>query len=122
MLTNEEKKMLKVVAAYNDTTEEVAKQLIVKRFLGFLVEDPESPMSNMKLPDVPLSVKCADAIKEAGKLIKDETPAEKPKRKYTRKTVNQFASEVEAKEREGKMTKDEFVAYFGGEKYGLGKN
>lgn len=114
MLTNEEKKMLKVVAAYNDTTEEMAKQLIVKRFLGFLVEDPESPMSNMKLPAVPAAVKYADAIKEAGKLIKDETPAEKPKRKYTRKTVNQFADEVEQKEREGKMSKDEFVAYFGG--------
>ena len=114
MLTNEEKKMLKVVAAYNDTTEEMAKQLIVKRFLGFLVEDPESPMSNMKLPDVPAAVKYADAI--------NETPAEKPKRKYTRKTVNQFADEVEAKEREGKMTKDEFVAYFGGDKYGLGKS
>lgn len=118
MLTNEEKKMLKVVAAYNDTTEEMAKQLIVKRFLGFLVEDPESPMSNMKLPAVPAAVKYADAIKEAGKLIKDETP----KRKYTRKTVNQFADEVEQKEREGKMSTDEFVAYFGGEKYGLGKN
>ena len=106
MLTNEEKKMLRVVAAYNDTTEEMAKQLIVKRFLDNLSENQDSQICDMKLPDPPREKKEAE-IKE---------PKKRGGRPRKTKTLSEFvqdtAEEVEQAEREGKMSKEEFIDYF----------
>ena len=100
MLTKEEQKMLRLMAAYNDCTEEQAKAAIVKQFLNDLVNDETAYIAQLMLT-VPI---------EDDK--KAETP-EKPKHKggRPRKSVNQFVEEVHQAD---KMSKDEFVEYFGG--------
>lgn len=150
-MTNDEKKMLRVVAAYNDCTEEQAKERIVKEYLAAIVKDGAN-IKELKLPELTEnaespkaekpSVKALinQALKEAGTVeeiqllvatrrelselerrrkeqaaeleTKAETP-ERPKRKggRPRKSVNQFVEEVHQAD---KMSKDEFVEYFGG--------
>ena len=106
MLTNEEKKILKVVAAYNDITEDQAKAAIVKLFLQDLVAGQDTtPLIHMALPEVPKTVT------GPGINLKEANTTEKPKRKggRPRKTVSQFVEEVHEAD---KMTKDEFVDYF----------
>lgn len=100
MLTSEEKKMLKVVAVYNDITEEQAKAAIVKQFLFDIVNDESSTIAQLKFY-VP--------IVSAEKAETSETPKRKGGR--PRKSVNQFVEEVHQAD---KMSKDEFVEYFGG--------
>lgn len=113
MLTKDEKKMLRVVATYNEISEERAEKAIVKEYLQLLMKE-DTPISNMKLPVLPDEV-----MKAAEKLITPvvETPEQpKPRRKPgpkpKRKTVNEVAEEIEQTEREGKMSREEFVEYF----------
>ena len=106
MLTNEEKKLLKVVAAYNDITEDQAKAAIVKLFLQDLVAGQDTtPLIHMALPVIPKAVAGPEINLAETKM------SEKPKRKggRPRKTVSQFVEEVHEADR---MTKDEFVDYF----------
>ena len=122
MLTNEEQKMLKVVAAYNDITEEQAKAAIVKLFLSDLLADQDNtPLINMKLPKT-------DAVLEIDLLtgppqisLTDTKAPEKPKNKGGRPRkkslanyVNDTVAEVKETERLEKMSREEFVDYFGG--------
>lgn len=53
MLAYDEKKMLKVVAAYNDTTEDMAKEGIIKEWLNTFLTDESSPIRNMELKYLP---------------------------------------------------------------------
>lgn len=75
-MTNEQKRMLRVVAAYNDITEEQAEKAIVEDFLNWLLKDDSNPLSNMELkvekPESPKAEKPSvkdlinQALKEAG--------------------------------------------------------
>ena len=113
MLTKDEKKMLRVVAAYNETTEEQAEKAIVKNYLQLLLKDPDTPISNMELPIVKeeehLEVKAIVLDENGTTIVKQrKNPGPKPKKK----TVNDVAREIEETERDGKMSRDEFVDYF----------
>ncbi len=122
MLTNEEKKMLRVVAAYNDITEEQAKAAIVKLFLSDLLADQDNtPLVNMKLPQTDAG-SVVDLIAGPEITLTDTKAPEKPKNKGGRprkKTtlasyVNDTVAEVKETERLEKMSRDKFVDYFGG--------
>lgn len=104
MLTNDEKRMLRVVAAYNDITEEEAKAAIVKNFLGLLLTDESSPIGNMKLEHAKTAV-------PEEKIVK---PRKKPGPKPKKQTVNELADEIEQTEKSAKMSREEFIEYFGG--------
>lgn len=103
MLTKEEQNMLRLMAAYNEVTEDQAKDAIVKQFLNDLVFDEDAKISQL-LICVPI---------EPAYVPKPVETPEKPKRKggRPRKSVNQFVEEVHQAD---KMSKDEFVDYFGG--------
>lgn len=100
MLTNEEKKMLRVVAVYNDITEDQAKAAILKDYLAFLAEGSR-PIRNLKL----------EHIEKETKPENEEKPRKKPGPKPKKQTVNEIADEIEQAETSAKMTKDEFIEY-----------
>lgn len=114
-MTNEQKRMLRVVAAYNDITEEQAEKAIVADFLNWLLKDDSNPLSNMALkvekpeqlprplPDFDPAIETPEQPKVRKK------PGRKPK------TVEQWASDTAREVRQAeKMSKGEFVEYFGG--------
>lgn len=109
MLTNDEKRMLRVVAAYNDITEEQAEKAIVADFLDFLLKDDSNPLSNMAL-----KVEKPEPV-VVPTLAMIETP-EQPKirKKPGRKPKNFVEDTVREVRQAEKMSKDEFVEYFGG--------
>lgn len=114
-MTNEQKRMLRVVAAYNDITEEQAEKAIVEDFLNWLLKDDSNPLSNMALkvekpeqlprplPDFDPAIETPEQPKVRKK------PGRKPK--TLKEFVDGTAREVRQAE---KMSKDEFVEYFGG--------
>lgn len=139
-MTNEQKRMLRVVAAYNDITEEQAEKAIVEDFLNWLAKDDSLLMNNLDLHIVKEKPEtCKTQILPGGSVltsisVKDmentadvllgnkpfptqiETP-EKPRKKPGRKpkTVEQWASDTAREVRQAeKMSKGEFVEYFGG--------
>ena len=124
-MTNEQKRMLRVVAAYNDITEEQAEKAIVTGFLNDLLTDDSLPLANMVLhveKETPETCKDKVVFDENGitlykpALANYETP-EKPRKKPGRKpkTVEQWASDTAREVRQAeKMSKGEFVEYFGG--------
>lgn len=112
-MTNEQKRMLRVVAAYNDITEEQAEKAIVADFLTWLLND-----STKELQDLKLNIKKPEQLPRP---LPDFDPAietpEKVRKKPGRKpkTVEQWASDTAREVRQAeKMSKDEFVEYFGG--------
>ena len=130
-MTNEQKRMLRVVAAYNDITEEQAEKAIVADFLNWLLKDDSNPLSNMALkvetPELKTEKIVFDehgvTIYKDGTAVKPtladiETPEQpkvrkKPGRKP--KTLKEFVDGTAREVRQAeKMSKDEFVEYFGG--------
>ena len=113
MLTNDEAKMLKLIAAYNDCTEEQAKAAIVKQFLNDLVNDETAYIAQLMLT-VPIEKEKEELPNMM--LFKTETH-EKPRKKPGRKpkTLKEFVDDTAMEVRQAdKMSKDEFVEYFGG--------
>lgn len=123
-MTNEQKRMLRVVAAYNDITEEQAEKAIVEDFLNWLLKDDSNPLSNMALKVEKPEPKDNSAWRplpekvEPAPLPDFETPEQpkvrkKPGRKP--KTLKEFVDGTAREVRQAeKMSKDEFVEYFGG--------
>lgn len=111
-MTNEQKRMLRVVAAYNDITEEQAEKAIVADFLDFLLKDDSNPLSNMALK--------VEKPEQLPRPLPDFDPAietpEQPKvrKKPGRKPRNFVEDTVREVRLADKMSKDEFVDYFGG--------
>lgn len=122
-MTNEQKRMLRVVAAYNDITEEQAEKAIVEDFLNWLLKDDSNPLSNMALKVEKHTIKelenTADILLGNKPFpVQIETPEQpkirkKPGRKP--KTLKEFVDGTAKEVRQAeKMSKDEFVDYFGG--------
>lgn len=122
-MTNEQKRMLRVVAAYNDITEEQAEKAIVADFLNWLLTDDSNPLSNMALKVEKHTIKelenTADILLGNKPFpVPIETPEQpkirkKPGRKP--KTLKEFVDGTAREVRQAeKMRKDEFVDYFGG--------
>ena len=111
-MTNEQKRMLRVVAAYNDITEEQAEKAIVADFLNWLLKDDSNPLSNMALK--------VEKPEQLPRPLPDFDPAietpEQPKvrKKPGRKPKNFVEDTVREVRQAEKMSKDEFVEYFGG--------
>lgn len=111
-MTNEQKRMLRVVAAYNDITEEQAEKAIVADFLDWLLKDDSNPLSNMALK--------VEKPEQLPRPLPDFDPAietpEQPKirKKPGRKPKNFVEDTVREVRQAEKMSKDEFVEYFGG--------
>lgn len=111
-MTNEQKRMLRVVAAYNDITEEQAEKAIVEDFLNWLLKDDSNPLSNMALK--------VEKPEQLPRPLPDFDPAietpEQPKvrKKPGRKPKNFVEDTVMEVRQAEKMSKDEFVEYFGG--------
>lgn len=111
-MTNEQKRMLRVVAAYNDITEEQAEKAIVEDFLNWLLKDDSNPLSNMTLK--------VEKPEQLPRPLPDFDPAietpEQPKirKKPGRKPKNFVEDTVREVRQAEKMSKDEFVEYFGG--------
>ena len=127
MLTNDEKRMLRVVAAYNDCTEEEAEKAIVKTFLDDLLNDDKSAIALLGLPIVEKISPAVGivtftpekyTVETPESFAKRETPEQpkvrkKPGRKP--KTLKEFVDGTAREVRQAeKMSKDEFVDYFGG--------
>lgn len=116
-MTNEQKRMLRLVAAYNDITEEQAEKAIVEDFLNWLLKDDSNPLSNMALKvekpeQLPRPLPDFDPAIETHEQPKvRKKPGRKPK--TLKEFVDGTAKEVRQAE---KMSKDEFVEYFGGQK------
>lgn len=113
-LTEEEHKFLNAVAVLNDTNAERAANQIIVRFLDDLIADCENtPICQMILPG-PLEIAPEPLAKQ------EEKQEEKPKKKggRPRKTLSEYAKETAAEvaeiEKREKMSKDEFIDYFGG--------
>lgn len=131
-MTNEQKRMLRVVAAYNDITEEQAEKAIVEDFLNWLLKDDSNPLSNMALKVEKHTIKelehTADILLgnkpyPAPRPLPDFDPAiETPEQPKVRKkpgrkpkTLKEFVDGTAREVRQAeKMSKDEFVEYFGG--------
>lgn len=122
-MTNEQKRMLRLVAAYNDITEEQAEKAIVEDFLNWLLKDDSNPLSNMALKVEKHTIKELDNTADIllGNKpfpVQIETPEQpkvrkKPGRKP--KTLKEFVDGTAKEVRQAeKMSKDEFVEYFGG--------
>lgn len=114
MLTNDEKKMLRVVAVYNDITEDQAKAAILKDYLAFLAEGSR-PICNLKLEHIEEPKAAWKPLPEKdpkpAPLPDFEKPRKKPGPKPKKQTVNEIAEEIEQTETNAKMTKDEFIEY-----------
>lgn len=123
-MTNEQKRMLRVVAAYNDITEEQAEKAIVADFLNWLLKDDSNPLSNMALKVEKHTIKelenVADVLLGNKPYPAIETPEQpkvrkKPGRKP--KTLKEFVDGTAREVRQAEKTsKDEFVEFFGGGK------
>ena len=112
MLTTDEKRMLRVVAAYNDCTEEQAQQAIVKDFLSWLMSNEETPMNKMELP-----IEKPEPVMKSEVVLYDnrETPEQPMVRKKPGRKPKNFVEDTIREVRQNeKMSKDEFVDYFGG--------
>lgn len=107
-MTNEQKRMLRVVAAYNDITEEQAEKAIVADFLDFLLKDDSNPLSNMALK--------VEKPEQLPRPLPDFETPEQPKirKKPGRKPRNFVEDTVREVRQAEKMSKDEFVECFGG--------
>ena len=118
MLTKHEQKVLKVLAVYNDCTEEQARENIVKAFLkNFALnastifpvwaEETAWPEININAEDLkgtaPIDEKNAEAI------VQNEEPKRRGRR--PRRPLDKMVDEIHEAD---KMTKDEFVDYFTG--------
>ena len=122
-MTNEQKRMLRVVAAYNDITEEQAEKAIVADFLNWLLTDDSNPLSNMALKVEKHTIK--ELENTADILLGNKpypVPIETPEQPKVRKkpgrkpkTLKEFVDGTAREVRQAeKMSKDEFVDYFGG--------
>ena len=122
-MTNEQKRMLRVVAAYNDITEEQAEKAIVEDFLNWLLKDDSNPLSNMALKVEKHTIK--ELENTADILLGNKpypVPIETPEQPKVRKkpgrkpkTLKEFVDGTAREVRQAeKMSKDEFVDYFGG--------
>ena len=121
MLTNDEKRMLRVVAAYNDCTEEEAEKAIVKTFLDDLLNDDKSAIALLGLPiveKVDLVKDLAEKVAPIAKVFDSpiEIPEQKIRKKPSRKPKNFVEDTIREVRQNEKMSKDEFVDYFGGKK------
>lgn len=111
-MTSEQKRMLRVVAAYNDISEEQAEKAIVEDFLNWLLKDDSNPLSNMALK--------VEKPEQLPRPLPDFDPAietpEQPKiRKRPGRKPRNFVEDTVREVRQAeKMSKDEFVDYFGG--------
>lgn len=122
MLTNDEKRMLRVVAAYNDCTEEEAEKAIVKNFLDDLLNDDKSAIALLGLPIVEKVDHVKDLAEKVAPIAKMfDSPIEIPEKKIRKKpgrkpkTLKEFVDGTAREVRQAeKMSKDEFVEYFGG--------
>lgn len=119
MLTKHEQKVLKVLAVYNDCTEEQARENIVKAFLkNFALnastifpvwaEETAGPEININAEDLK-GTASIDEMKKAEAIVQNEEPKWRGRR--PRKPLDKMAEEIHAAD---KMTKDEFVDYFSG--------
>ena len=126
MLTNDEKRMLRVVAAYNDCTEEQAEKAIVKTFLDGLLNDDKSAIALLGLPIVEKISPAVGivtftpekyTVETPESFAKRETP-EQPKirKKPGRKPKNFVEDTIREVKQNEKMSKEEFVEFFGGGK------
>ena len=109
-MTNNEKRMLRTVAAFNDATEDQVKEAIVREYLVNLLTDETSRISGMKLQ----SIVARPAIKAEvvpANCETPESPRKKPGRKPKAKTADEIADEVEQAETDAKMTREEFIEY-----------
>ena len=120
MLTNDEKRMLRVVAAYNDCTEEEAEKAIVKTFLSDLLNDDKSAIALLGLPIVekvdPAWKPLPDKLPYPVPLPDYETPEKKIRKRPGRKPKNFVEDTIREVRQNEKMSKDEFMDYFGGGK------
>lgn len=120
MLTNNEKRMLRVVAAYNDCTEEEAEKAIVKLFLDDLLNDDKSAIALLGLPIVEKVDTLKDLVDKVVPIAKMfdspiETPEQpKVRKKPGRKPKNFVEDTIREVRQNEKMSKQEFVEYFGG--------
>lgn len=115
MLTNDEKRMLRVVAAYNDITEEQAEKAIVEVFLNWLLKDDSNPLSNMALKVETIKAQAEKLLTDTAVGYVIETPEQpKVRKKPGRKPRNFVEDTVREVRQAEKMSKDEFVEYFGG--------
>lgn len=111
-MTNEQKRMLRVVAAYNDITEEQAEKAIVADFLTWLLND-----STKELQDLKLNIKKPEQLPRPLPYFDPaiETPEQpKVRKKPGRKPKNFVEDTIREVRQNEKMSKDEFVDYFGG--------
>lgn len=127
-MTNEQKRMLRVVAAYNDITEEQAEKAIVADFLSWLLTDSTKELQDLKLniekPEPKTDKIVFDengvTLYKDGTAVKPtlatiETPEQpKVRKKPGRKPKNFVEDTVREVRQAEKMSKDEFVEYFGG--------
>lgn len=119
-MTNEQKRMLRVVAAYNDCTEEEAEKAIVKLFLDDLLNDDKSAIALLGLPIVEKVDPVKDLAEKVAPIAKMfdspiETPEQpKVRKKPGRKPKNFVEDTIREVRQAEKMSKDEFVDYFGG--------
>lgn len=119
-MTNEQKRMLRVVAAYNDITEEQAEKAIVEDFLNWLLKDDSNPLSNMALKVEKHTIKelenTADILLGNKPFpVQIETPEQPKIRKRPGRKPKNFVEDTVREVRQAeKMSKDEFVEYFGG--------
>ena len=121
MLTNDEKRMLRVVAAYNDCTEEEAEKAIVKTFLDDLLNDDKSAIALLGLPiveKVDLVKDLAEKVAPIAKVFDSpiEIPEQKIRKKPGRKPKNFVEDTIREVKQNEKMSKEEFVEFFGGGK------
>ena len=121
MLTNDEKRMLRVVAAYNDCTEEQAEKAIVKTFLSDLLNDDKSAIALLGLPIVEKVDPVKDLAEKVAPIAKVfdspiEIPEQKIRKKPGRKPKNFVEDTIREVKQNEKMSKDEFVEFFGGGK------
>ena len=124
MLTNDEKRMLRVVAAYNDCTEEEAEKAIVKTFLDDLLNDDKSAIALLGLPIVEKISPAVGivtftpekyTVETPESFAKRETPEQpKVRKKPGRKPKNFVEDTIREVRQNEKMSKDEFVEFFGG--------
>lgn len=122
MLTKHEQKVLKVLAVYNDCTEEQARENIVKAYLAHFTQNAATIFPVWY--DTAEETAGPEITIDAGELIHAATieelkkaeaivPIEEPKRRgrRPRKPLDKMVEEIHAAD---KMTKEEFVDYFSG--------
>lgn len=114
MLTNDETRMLRTVAAYNGMTEGEAVKAIVRDYLETVLKDETSPIGNMKLQPIEKQEEPKEAPAPApwpAQAAEMPKKRKKPGPKPRKMSVNEIADEIEQTESYAKMTKDEFIDY-----------